>query len=158
MDGESGVLHAAIVEGPIDLGRLYQCVQHAGVGAVSLFVGTVRDVNEGRAVTGMEYEAYAAMAASELRAVAVEVCAQTAGLRVAIEHRVGTLGIGDASVVIAAAHAHRAPAIEGARQIIEALKQRVPIWKREHYVDGERAWVDPTASQQRVSRPAVVQS
>lgn len=153
MSSTDGVLHAALVDGAIDLGRLYQQVQDAGVGAVSLFVGTVRDVNDGRAVTGMDYEAYASMAASELRAVAVEVCAQIPGLRVALEHRVGTLSIGEASVVIAAAHAHRGPAIEGARLIIEALKHRVPIWKREHYADGERAWVDPTASRARVSRP-----
>lgn len=153
MSPTDGVVHAAIVDGPIDLGRLYQQVQSAGVGAVSMFVGTVRDVNEGRPVTGMEYEAYASMASSELHAVAAEVCLQCPGLRVALEHRVGALAIGEASVVIAAAHAHRGPAIEGARQIIEAIKIRVPIWKREHYVDGERAWVDPTASRARSTRP-----
>lgn len=153
MRHDDGVLHAAIVEGPIDLGHLYQRVQAAGVGAVSLFVGTVRDVNDGRPVTGMDYEAYTPMASSELHAVAAEVCARFPGLRVAVEHRIGTMGIGDASVVIAAAHPHRGPAIEGAREIIEALKHRVPIWKREHYVDGERAWVDPTASRARASRP-----
>lgn len=153
MSQQDGVVHSAIVAGPIDLGRLYERVQASGIGAVSMFVGTVRDVNEGRSVTGMDYEAYESMAAAELRAVASEVCAQMPDLRVALEHRVGTLALGEASVVIAAAHPHRGPAIEGARQIIEALKHRVPIWKREHYVDGERAWVDPTLSRARASRP-----
>lgn len=140
------LLHSAIVTAPIDVARLIATAQAAGVGALSVFLGTVRDLNDGRPVTGMEYEAYEAMAASELAAVAREVCDVTPGLRVAIEHRIGTLTIGDVSVAIVSAHAHRGPALDGARAIIEALKQRVPIWKREHYVDGERAWVDPTRS------------
>lgn len=143
---ESGLLHSAIVTAPIDVSQLIAVAQAAGVGALSVFLGTVRDLNDGRPVTGMEYEAYEAMAATQLAAVAREVCEATPGLRVAIEHRIGTLAIGDVSVAIVAAHAHRGPALDGARAIIESLKQRVPIWKREHYVDGERAWVDPTKS------------
>ncbi|WP_158514793.1 molybdenum cofactor biosynthesis protein MoaE [Gemmatimonas phototrophica] len=144
----TGVLHAAIVTAPIDVSHLIGTAQAAGVGALSVFLGTVRDLNDGRPVQGMDYEAYEAMAASELAAVAREVCDRTPGLRVAIEHRIGTLGIGEVSVAIVAAHAHRGPAMDGAREIIESLKQRVPIWKREHYVDGERAWVDPTRAGQ----------
>lgn len=143
-EGTGGLLHAAIVTAPIDVGQLTGIAQAAGVGAISVFLGTVRDLNDGRPVSGMEYEAYEAMAASELTAVAREVCDRTPGLRVALEHRIGALRIGEVSVAIVAAHAHRGPALEGARAIIEALKQRVPIWKREHYLDGERAWVDPT--------------
>jgi molybdopterin synthase catalytic subunit len=150
---ESGLLHAAIVHGPIDVGALIGRAQAAGVGALSVFLGTVRDLNEGRPVSGMDYEAYESMAASELAAVAREVCDRTPGLRVTIEHRVGTLAIGDVSVAIVAAHAHRGPALDGARAIIEALKQRVPIWKREHYVDGERAWIDPTRAAVPVAEP-----
>ncbi|MBA3918239.1 MAG: hypothetical protein C0516_06610 [Gemmatimonas sp.] len=142
----SGVLHSAIVTAPIDLSALIARAQHDGVGAVSIFLGTVRDVNDGRRVTGMEYEAYEAMAASELAAVAAEVCAETPGMRVCVEHRIGTLALGDVSVAIVAAHAHRGPACDGARRIIETLKQRVPIWKREHYVEGDWTWVDPTAA------------
>ncbi len=140
----TGLLHSAIVTAPIDVGQLIAIAQAAGVGALSVFLGTVRDLNDGRPVSGMDYEAYESMAASELAAVAREVCETTPGLRVAIEHRIGTLAIGEVSVAIVAAHAHRGPALDGARAIIESLKQRVPIWKREHYVDGERAWVDPT--------------
>lgn len=141
---ESGVLHVAVVSAPIDVAALMSRAQAPGVGAVSVFLGTVRDLNDGRPVSGMEYEAYAPMAESELRAIAEETCARTAGLRLVVEHRVGTLEIGEASVAIVAAHAHRAQAMDGAREVIEALKQRVPIWKREHYVSGDREWIDPT--------------
>lgn len=140
----SGLLHSAIVTAPIDVAALIDIAQAPGVGALSVFIGTVRDLNDGRPVSGMDYEAYESMAESELAAVAQEVCLTTPGLRVAIEHRIGTLAIGEASVAIVAAHAHRAQACDGARAIIELLKRRVPIWKREHYVDGDRAWVDPT--------------
>ncbi|GAB1341317.1 molybdenum cofactor biosynthesis protein MoaE [Gemmatimonas sp.] len=142
--GPAGLLHSAIVAAPIDVARLISLAQADGVGALSVFLGTVRDLNDGRPVTGMDYEAYEAMAASELAAVARDVCEAMPGLRVTIEHRIGTLAIGDVSVAIVAAHAHRGPAMDGSRAIIESLKQRVPIWKREHYVDGDRAWVDPT--------------
>lgn len=110
-----------------------------------MFLGTVRDVNDGRTVTGIEYSAYRTMAAHELHTIASEVCSASPGLQLAIEHRLGVLRVTDVSVAIVAAHARRAPALDASRAIIEALKQRVPIWKLEHYADGERAWVDPTA-------------
>jgi molybdopterin synthase catalytic subunit len=136
--------YASIVSDRIDLAAVSALVEHSSIGAVSLFVGTVREHNEGRAVTGIDYEAYQPMAERELRALATELMAELPGLRLAIVHRVGTLLVGEASVVIAAAHARRAPAMLGAQRAIESLKQRVPIWKREHYVDGERRWIDPT--------------
>ena len=124
--------------------RLIARVQHGGIGAISLFLGTVRDVNDDRPVSALEYDAYGGMAESELRAVAEEACSFAPDLVIAVEHRVGTLDIGDVSVAIACAHPHRAQAMEGARYVIDTLKQRVPIWKREHYTDGERVWIDPT--------------
>jgi molybdopterin synthase catalytic subunit len=139
-----GVLHTAIVSAEIDVTELTKRVGDAGVGAVSVFLGTVRHHNDGRAVTGIDYEAYVPMAERELHAIAAEVCAEIAGIRIAIEHRIGTLVVGDVSVAIASAHARRAPALEATQVLIERLKVRVPIWKREHYVDGDRAWVDPT--------------
>ncbi len=141
---ESGVLHVAIVSAPIDVSALMSRAQAPGVGAVSLFLGTVRDLNDGKPVSGMEYEAYAPMAEAELRAIAEETCGRIPGLRLVVEHRVGTLAIGEASVAIVAAHAHRAQAMDAARDVIESLKQRVPIWKREHYLSGDREWLDPT--------------
>jgi molybdopterin synthase catalytic subunit len=139
-----GVVHAAVVSAPIELAPLIAKAQHDGVGALSVFLGTVRNLNDGKPVSGMEYEAYPAMAERELAAVAADACAKQPGLTVAVEHRVGTLGIGEVSVAIVASHAHRAEACDGARAVIEALKVRVPIWKREHYLDGTREWIDPT--------------
>jgi molybdopterin synthase catalytic subunit len=97
-------------------------------------------------VTGIDYSAYDAMAERELRAIADEATERWPGLRLSIEHRLGTLAVGEASVAVAAAHARRAAAFDGARYVVEQLKRRVPIWKREHYADGTREWVDPTAT------------
>jgi molybdopterin synthase catalytic subunit len=119
-----------------------------------LFVGTVREVNDGRSVTGMEYTAYEAMAVRELGLIVDEAVQRFGTSDVVVEHRVGELGIGEASVVIAIAHPHRAQAFDAARYVIEALKQRVPIWKLEHYVDGTREWVDPTGKLRTVAAAA----
>jgi molybdopterin synthase catalytic subunit len=139
-------MRATIVEHPIDAAALLAEVTANGTGATTLFLGTVRDQNEGRAVTGIEYSAYTAMAADELMRILQEAAQRFDGLRAVVEHRVGTLGVQDISVAIAVAHARRAPALDASRFIIEELKRRVPIWKREHYVDGDRHWVDPTAA------------
>lgn len=134
-------MYTAIVDAPIDLTALLQRVEGHTHGAALLFVGTVRDVNEGRPVSGMEYSAYRGMAEHELADIAREAAAMFTGADVAVEHRVGTLELGEASVAIAVAHPHRGPAYDASRYIIEQLKQRVPIWKLEHYVDGTREWV-----------------
>ena len=145
------MIRTAIITAPIDAAALLAEVTTAATGATTLFLGTVRDVNDGRDVTGIEYSAYTAMAQDELARIAGEAAARWPGVRIAVEHRLGTLGLTDASVAIAVAHARRAPSLDAQRYIIEELKVRVPIWKREHYVDGDRQWVDPTAS---VSTPA----
>jgi molybdopterin synthase catalytic subunit len=138
-------MRASIVSHPIDTARLLAEVSHVSTGATILFIGTVRDVNDGRPVTGIDYTAYSAMAARELDAIAMEVSERYGTPHVVIEHRLGALDLGEASVAIAVAHARRAPAFDAARYVIEELKRRVPIWKREHYADGTREWVDPTA-------------
>ena len=130
---------------PILLDALLRQVQGDDTGALAVFLGTVRNVNDGRAVHGMEYEAYGPMATAELARIVAEVEQEVPGVRVAVEHRVGALAVGDISVAVVAAHPHRGPAFAAARQVIEALKQRVPIWKREHYVAGDWEWLDPTA-------------
>jgi len=139
------LVRTAIVERPIDGAALVAEVAHPSTGATALFLGTVRETNLGRPVTGIEYAAYTAMAERELAAIAGEVAGRFAPLRLAVEHRTGTLDLGDISIAIAAAHAHRGPAMDAMREVIEAVKARVPIWKREHYADGAREWVDPTA-------------
>jgi len=137
-------VRTAIVTRPIDAAALVAEVERAAHGAVILFLGTVRDMNEGRAVTGIEYEGYAAMAERELALIVGEAAAKFGTETIVVEHRTGRLAVGDASVGIALSHPHRGPAYDASRFIIEELKRRVPVWKREGYVDGERQWVDPT--------------
>ena len=133
----------ALITAPVDLAQVVASVSHASVGAIASFLGIVREVNDGRIVSGIDYEAYEPMAHREMDAIAREAGQQFPGVRVSIVHRLGTLTVGEASVAIACAHARRAPAADAMRFIIEQLKVRVPIWKREHYTDGEWTWVDP---------------
>jgi len=147
------MVRATLVERPIDPATLLQSVADAGVGAACLFLGTVRDLNDGRRVTGIEYAAYRPMAAQELQAIAAAAAEQFDTTALVVEHRIGTLAVGDISVAIAAAHPHRAQAFDAARFVIEEIKRRTPIWKRERYADGSQEWVDPThgvAQQARV--------
>ena len=134
-------MRTSLVDRPIDLNALTAEVARNANGATLLFVGTVRDVNNGRAITGMDYSAYASMAERELADIASEAAAKFETDDIVVEHRIGTLGLGDASVAIAVAHPHRGPAYDASRYVIEQLKQRVPIWKLEHYTDGTREWV-----------------
>ncbi len=135
---------AALVERPIDLAALMREVADPSCGATSLFTGSVRDVNDGREVRGVDYQAYRAMAERELRAIATAAEQRFGTPRLVVEHRVGHLDLGEVSVAIVVAHAHRAPTLDATRFVIEEIKRRVPIWKQEHYADGTREWVDPT--------------
>ena len=134
-------MRTAIVERPIDPCAVLRDVAGHHNGATVLFVGTVREENEGAPVSALDYSAYAGMAESELAAIALEAAERWSTGDIVIEHRVGALQLGDASVAIAVAHAHRGEAYEASRYIIEELKQRLPIWKREHYADGRAEWV-----------------
>ena len=134
-------MYSAIVEQPIDVPAILYRVSRSANGATVLFLGMVRDMNEGRDVTGIEYTAYRSMAERELATIVEEAAALADSGDIAVVHRLGQLEVGDCSVAIAVGHPHRARAFEAARYVIEELKQRVPIWKREHYVDGTREWV-----------------
>lgn len=136
----------ALVDDTIEVSELQASVVGPEHGAVSLFLGVVRNTNEGRAVTGIDYEAYRPMALAELQRIVDEVEHTIEGVKVAVVHRLGELSVGDVSVAIAAAHARRASAQRASSMVIEELKRRVPIWKREHYVDGAWIWVDPSRS------------
>jgi molybdopterin synthase catalytic subunit len=127
----------------IDPTALLNAVSRPANGALVLFLGVVREINDGRDVTGIEYSAYEAMAARELAQIAREAASRFGTPDIVIEHRLGDLTLEEASVGIAVAHPHRGAAYDASRWIIEELKRRVPIWKREHYVDGTREWVDP---------------
>ena len=137
-------MRIAVVSRAINAAALLDEVGSVSCGATSLFLGTVREMNEGRAVEGIEYAAYEAMAVRELERIAHEAIEQFRVHDLVIEHRIGTLTLGDVSVAVAVSDAHRAPALVATRYVIEQLKLRVPIWKREHYADGTREWVDPT--------------
>lgn len=130
----------ALVDGPINVAAVEHRVSDPACGAVLLFLGTVRDHHAGREVLLLTYSAYRAMAESTLERIVTELEAESPGLRLAIVHRLGEVPVGEASVVIAAASAHRAAAYEASRRALERLKREVPIWKRERYASGEAVW------------------
>lgn len=126
---------------PIDATALAADARGDGDGAVSVFLGTVRNVNAGQRVLFLEYEAYAGMAERELARIAAEAIGRFAVTKVAIVHRVGRVEIGEASVAIAVSAPHRGPAMDACRFVIDTLKASVPIWKREHF-EGGAIWVE----------------
>ena len=132
---------AAVVEHAIDLQKLSQEVTSSECGATAMFVGTVRAENDGRPVTGIEYSAYREMAEREMTSILTEAEERFAISRAVIEHRIGELTVGDASIAVLVAHPHRGPALDALRYIVEETKARATIWKLEHYTDGTREWV-----------------
>lgn len=106
------------------------------------FEGWVRDHNEGKAVLALEYEAYAPLALKEGQRIVAEALERFAVEGVVAVHRVGALKIGDMAVWVGVSAAHRDAAFEAARYVIDEIKTRVPVWKREHYADGTVTWVD----------------
>ena len=132
-----------IVDDPLDASAVVGGLATPADGAVSLFCGTVRDHHQGRRVLRLEYHGYRPMALRKMDAIADEVAGRFAASSVILLHRLGTLEVGEVSVVVAVASAHRAEAFAGCRHAIERIKAEVPIWKKEHYEDGEAAWVAP---------------
>ena len=129
-----------IAEGPLDPAGLVDRVRTPGSGAVVTFLGTTRDRNAGRRVTMLEYEAYRPMADKMLARVASEMTERWELGNVAIGHRLGRVGIGEISLVVASSAAHRAPAFEACQYAVDRIKQIVPIWKKEHFEGGE-IWI-----------------
>jgi molybdopterin synthase catalytic subunit len=129
----------------IDLAELISAVQSPSAGGIASFVGVVRDQHQGRAVDRLEYSAYGAMAEQQCADIVAEA-ERRWPVRVALHHRVGRLEVGDVAVAMAAASAHRNEAFAACRYVIEEVKRRVPIWKKEFYRDGAVEWVDPTAA------------
>ena len=125
-----------ITPDPLDVDALVAAVNVPAAGAVVTFIGLVRDNQDGRAVLALEYEAYPAMAEKELAALGAAVTAQFGLHAIAIHHRVGKLAVGEISVVIAVAGAHRGETFAACAEALEQLKQHVPIWKKEYYADG----------------------
>jgi molybdopterin synthase catalytic subunit len=131
-------------EAPLSIDRVIDAVRHPSIGGIAVFLGTVRDAGEAGAVTLLEYEAYPSMAARELRAILEEIAAELPGVRLAVVHRVGRLAVGDVAVACAAGAPHRDAAFTAARAMIDRIKQRAPIWKREHGPEGPYwvGWVE----------------
>lgn len=132
---------AAITSDAIDTAAVLAQVADMGAGAVLLFLGTVRGENDGRAVTGMRYDAFPEMAERVLHEIVDEAATRYSLEQVYAVHRTGELELGAISVAIAVASAHRAAAYDASRYVIEEIKQRLPVWKHEHYVEGESQWL-----------------
>jgi molybdopterin synthase catalytic subunit len=132
----------AVTSDRLDLDTLIRSVSvSGGLGAIATFVGIVRDNNQGRRVLHLEYEAYEPLAVKALEQIRDEASREWEGVRLAIHHRIGRLAIGEASVIIAAASAHRAHAFAACRFAIERVKQIVPVWKHEFFEGGE-VWIE----------------
>ena len=131
----------ALTHEPLSVAELAGC--DAGDGAVCLFIGVVRNHNAGRAVTGLEYEAYEEMALPLMQAIAREARERFAVTDVHLIHRLGRLEIGEPSVVVSAAAPHRAAAFDACRYATDTLKEVVPIWKKDSAPDGAAGWVHP---------------
>jgi molybdopterin synthase catalytic subunit len=136
MSDESTVRRTAVVSSALSVDEAMAMVAHPGAGGIALFLGIVRDTNDGRSVTKLEYEAYGSMAVAEMDRIRVEIESEIAGVRVAALHRVGALEVGELAVVCAASAPHRQEAFRACRLMIDRVKERVPIWKREHGPDG----------------------
>lgn len=132
---------ARLVESAIRVDELLGSVRSDADGGLALFVGVVRDHNDGRRVLFLEYEAYAPMAVEEMEKIEAEAVAKFGVSTVSIVHRVGRLEIGEASVAVAVAAPHRAEALDACRFAIDTLKLTVPIWKKEHF-EGGAVWIE----------------
>jgi molybdopterin synthase catalytic subunit len=131
-----------LTDQPIEPTELLAAVRRDGDGGLALFVGVVRDHNAGKRVTRLEYAAYIPMAEKEMDRIAEEIARAHPGTLLAFRHRIGSLAVGDVAVAVAAAAPHREAAFSACRAGIEAIKARVPIWKKEFGPDGS-SWVEP---------------
>ncbi|MBS2012464.1 MAG: molybdenum cofactor biosynthesis protein MoaE [Deltaproteobacteria bacterium] len=135
-------------DAPLSLDEVVREVSHPGAGAVTTFLGVVRDQSEGRVVTRLDYSAYESMAKRQMEKIADGIERELPGVRVAAIHRVGSLVVGDAAIVCAASAPHRGEAFAACRLLIDRIKAEVPIWKRELGPDGAEwvGWVDARCS------------
>ncbi len=137
MDQSAQTVRVTVGDGVIDAAALVDSVRRPDSGATVLFLGTVRDHSEGKTgVTHLEYEVYAEMVEPKITEIVSNAGGRYPVLSVAVEHRSGVVGVGEVSVAVAVASAHRADAFEAARFIIDELKERAPIWKKEFWPGG----------------------
>jgi MoaE-MoaD fusion protein len=132
----------AVLDRALSVDAVIAAVSHAGAGGIALFLGVVRDHAAQGAVAKLEYEAHAGLADKELARVLREIADEWPGTRLCVQHRVGTLVVGELAVVVAASAPHRAQAFAACRAAIDRIKQSVPIWKKEWAPDGSALWVN----------------
>jgi molybdopterin synthase catalytic subunit len=137
-----GKIQVSITDQPIDIAASHAFVADPAHGAVNSFVGAVRQTNLGRDVVGVSYDVFEALASTVLRQLCEKVCGQYGGkINISLSHFKGRLDVGGISVVIAVSTPHRAESFDACRLLIEELKHQAPIWKQEHYTDGDSEWV-----------------
>ena len=137
----AAVIRVEVTDAPISLTEYEELVAHEAAGAVVGFSGVVRDHDGGRSVTRLEYSAHPT-AQQTLEEVAAEVAAQAEGVRaIAVSHRIGPLNIGDAALVAAVAADHRRAAFDTCARLVDTVKERLPVWKHQHFADGTDEWV-----------------
>jgi molybdopterin synthase catalytic subunit len=139
---------------PIDFAALTESVRSPQAGAVVLFLGTVREMTNGRSTAALDYEAYPRMAEAKLGELLAEAGRRWPIVRASITHRLGHLELGDVSVAIAVSTPHRQQAFEAGKHLIDRLKEVVPIWKKENWADGSTEWVHPGTEVQPVIPPS----
>lgn len=127
----------------IDYHALTEQVRRPGCGAVVTFLGTVRDLTDGQVTTALDYEAHPGMAENKMAEIESEACRRWPIGAMMMVHRLGHLPVGEISVAVAVSCPHRAEAFEACRYAIERLKEIVPIWKKEHRIDGASEWIHP---------------
>ena len=138
----AGKIHVVISEKPLDIAAAHEFVADPGHGAIDSFVGAVRDRNMGRDVLGVSYDVFQPLAETTLQKMCEEVrAAHDDKINIYIAHYKGRLDVGGVSVIIAVSTPHRAESFSACRTLIEELKNRAPIWKQEHYTDGDSEWV-----------------
>jgi molybdopterin synthase catalytic subunit len=130
-----------LISEPLSLQKCYEFVDDPTCGGIDIFVGTVRNHTQGKAVEKLDFSAYSPMAIKEMQLIAEKVLEKFEVFKIAIHHAEGMLQIGDIPVIIAVSAAHRVAAFEACQYAINTLKETVPIWKKEHFEDGE-VWVN----------------
>lgn len=126
---------------PIDTAALQAAIEDDAAGAIVCFEGRVRNHSEGQAVSGLDYDAYEALAVREGERILAEAAERFGIIRAACVHRAGSLGIRDVAVWVGVSAAHRGAAFDACRYIIDEVKARVPVWKKEHFESGASEWV-----------------
>lgn len=139
----SVVRQVAVLDTELSVDRLLNVVRDPAAGGIALFIGVVRDTDEGQGVVSLDYTQHP-IAAQRLTDCAARVAEAHDVTAIAVEHRIGHLQVGDLAVVVAVSAMHRAPALEACRQLIDDLKADVPIWKEQQFTSGEAQWVGLT--------------